>query len=361
MPTGPAAQAREADDDVLRVVLLHLEEVPLVHDEVDQVEDVVRLVRRLGHQAVERLVLPVERVRRLAHRRVVHVVRREEAEQFADQQQALAVVGDGEVRDAAARVVRHRAAEVLFRDLLVGDGPDDVGTGHEHVARALHHHREVGDGRRVHRPAGARPHDRGDLRDDARRERVAEEDVRVAGERHDAFLDPRAARVVQPDDRAALAHGQVHDLHDLRGVGLGEGPAEHREVLREGVDHAPLDAPEARDDAVAGDHLVLHPEVAAAVRDQLVELLEGAGVEQQFHPLAGRQLALLVLAPHPRLAAPELRRLLQLRQLFVLVHRSPDRRRNSRPARQSGGAQPPTVPTGSRPGSSARRRRPPSP
>ena len=94
------------------------------------------------------------------------------------------------MRHAAGRVVRHGAAELLLGHLFVGHCLDHVGTGHEHVARALDHDVEVGDGRGIHRAAGARPHDGGDLRDDAGRERVAQEkDVGVAAEREHAFLD----------------------------------------------------------------------------------------------------------------------------------------------------------------------------
>ena len=157
------------------------------------------------------------------------------------------------MRDAAGRVVRHRAAELFLGDFLVGHRLDHVGAGHEHVARALDHDVEVGDRRRVDRAARARPHDRGDLRHHARRERVAQEDVGVAGEREHAFLDPRAARVVEADDRRAHLHREIHDLHDLRGVGLRERSAEHGEVLREGVDRTAVDPAGAGDDAVAGD------------------------------------------------------------------------------------------------------------
>ena len=52
-------------------------------------------------------------------------------------------------------------------------------------------------------PPAHGPEDRADLRHDAGRERVAQEDVGVAGERLDALLDARAARVVEPDDRRA--------------------------------------------------------------------------------------------------------------------------------------------------------------
>ena len=225
-------------------------------------------------------------------------------EQLADQREARRVVLDGEVGDAALLVVRHRAAERFLRHVLVRDRLDDVGAGDEHVARLLHHDDEVGDRRRVDRAAGARAHDRGDLRHHAGGERVAQEDVGVAAERHHAFLDARAAGVVQADDRRADLHRQVHDLADLGGVGLGQRAAEHREVLREDVDDAAVDAAVAGDDAVAGDHLLVHAEVAAAMGDQLVDLLERAGIEQQLHALARGQLALLVLL---RAAAPRRR------------------------------------------------------
>jgi hypothetical protein len=101
--------------------------------------------RRVRHQPVERRVLAVDGIRRVPPRRIVDVVRRHVREQLADETQARAIVRHGEMRDAARRVVRHRAAELVLGHLLVRDGLDDVGTGHEHVARVLDHDVEVGD------------------------------------------------------------------------------------------------------------------------------------------------------------------------------------------------------------------------
>ena len=204
---------------------------------------------------IERLVLAVRResVASRARGGSSRLFRRHERQQVANQRQALAIVVGREVRDAARRVVRHRAAELFLGHLLVRDRLDHVGAGHEHVARVLHHDDEVGDRRRVDGAAGARPHDRGNLRHHARRERVAQEDVGVAAEREHAFLDARAARVVQPDDRRAELHRQIHDLHDLRGVGLRQRSAEDGEVLREGEHLAAVDQAVAGDDAVARD------------------------------------------------------------------------------------------------------------
>ena len=154
------------------------------------------------------------------------------------------------MRDAAPRRVRRRATEELGVDVFVGHGLHDARPGDEHVARAFDHDGEVRDRRRVDRAAGARPEDQRDLRDDAGRQDVAQEDVGVPAERHDAFLDPRAAGVVQPDDRRTDLHREIHDLADLLGVGLRQRTAEDREVLAEDEDRPAVDL------AVAGDHAV---------------------------------------------------------------------------------------------------------
>ena len=133
------------------------------------------------------------------------------------------------------------AAEELAIHVFVGHGLHDVRTGDEHVARAFDHDGEVGDGRRVDRTTGTRSEDHRDLRHDPGRQDVAQEDVGVAAQRHDAFLDPRAARIVEPDDRCADLHRQVHDLADLLGVRLRQRSTEDREILAEDEDRPTID------------------------------------------------------------------------------------------------------------------------
>ncbi len=299
---------------------MHFEKRPIVGDGVHEIVHVVRLVGRGGHEPVERLVFAIDAVRDLAARRPVEVVAGKIAEQLANQLQALAIVGNREVRDAARLVVRLRAAELLLGHFLVRDRAQDVRAGDEHVARALDHDVEVGDRGRVDGAAGARPHDRGNLRDDARSERVPEEDVGVAAEREHALLDARATRVVEPDDRRAHLHRQIHDLDDLRGVGFRQRSAEDGEVLRERVDRPSLDAAGARDDPVAGHDLLLHPEVEAAVGDELVDLVEGAGVEQEIDPLARRELPDVVLPFQAIVAAAAFGAALEVGEMRERIH-----------------------------------------
>ena len=222
---------------------------------------------------------------------VVEVVGGDEGDELADGGEALAVVVRHEVGYAGDLVVGGGSAEGVFGDVFVEDGLDDVGAGDEHVAGLLGHQGEVGDGGGVDGSAGAGAEDGGDLRDDSAGEGVAEEDVGVAGEGDDAFLDAGAAGVVEADDGGADAEGGVHDLDDLGGVGLGERAAEDGEVLGEDEDDAALDAAVAGDEAVAGDSLVGHAEVGGSVGYEFVGLFEGAFVEEEVDALAGGELA----------------------------------------------------------------------
>ena len=230
-------------------------------------------------------------VGRLEVRRVLEVVRRQERQQVAHLLDArLLVVGD-ERGDARLGGVRHRAAELLVRDVFAGDRLHDVGAGDEHVRHALHHEDEVGHRRRVDRAARARPEHDADLRDHTRRLDVAQEDAAVGRERDDALLDARAAAVVEADERRAGRLRQVHDLVDLLGVHLAERAAEDREVLAEDEDLATVDRAPARDHAVGERPVVLDAEAVRAVAGQHVELDERAGVEQQLEALPGGELA----------------------------------------------------------------------
>ena len=87
----------------------------------------------------------------------------------------------------------------------------------------------------------------------------------------------------------------------------------------------PVDLAVAGDDAVAEDLLLLHPEVGAAVRHELVDLDEAAGIEEQLDALARGELARGVLALDAGGAAAEHRllvHLLELLDLFFDGHRT---------------------------------------
>jgi hypothetical protein len=74
--------------------------------------------------------------------------------------------------------------------------------------------------------------------------------------------------------------------------------------------------------AVAGHDLIGHAEIEAPVGDQLVQLLEGARVEQQVDPFVGGQLAGRVLALSALLAASQLRAPLEVGEKILWFHAS---------------------------------------
>ena len=75
----------------------------------------------------------------------------------------------------------------------------------------------------------------------------------------------------------------------------------------------------AGDDAVAGNDLLVHAEIAAAVGDELVDFFEGAGIEQEIDPLARRQLSRIVLALLARLAASQFGEAFEVCQSVVRI------------------------------------------
>ena len=196
-------------------------------------------------------------------------------------------------------------AQGLMGHFLIRDRLHDVRAGHIHVGGVLHHEDEVGHRGRVNIAPGARAHDDGNLRDDAGGEHILHENVRIPRKAVNALLDARATSIEQADDRGAVARGHLLHLDDLLGMGAAERATENGEVLGEDIDEAPIDRAMAGDDAVAGNALILHAEIGAAMLHEHVVFLEAALIEQHMDPLARRQLALGVLGLDPGLAAAD--------------------------------------------------------
>src|SRR6185503_6130134 len=105
----------------------------------------------------------------------------------------------------------------------------------------------------------------------------------------------------------------------LLGVGLGQRPAEDREVLGEDEDRARFDGPVAGDHPVAGALLLVHAEIERAMDDELVQLLEGPRVEQEGDPLTGGEPAVGLLAGAALFAPSRLRFAIAAAQLLERI------------------------------------------
>ena len=282
-----------ADDHVGGVQGLHLQEVCVVDDLLDDLAHVVRLVGGIGDERIQGEVVVVEfqLLLVLQHRGLGEVVGGQEVQQFADELDRVGLVGGQVGGRARGGVVLPGAAEGLHVHVLAGDGLDDVGAGDEHVRGLVHHHHVVGQGGGVGGAAGARAHDEGDLGDHAGGMDVVAEDVREHGQRGDAFLDAGAAAVVDAHHRAAVAQREFLDLDDLLAVDLAERAAVDGEVLAVDGDGAAVHGAVAGHHAVAQGLLLLHAEGRGAVHGQGVELHEGSLVDEQVDAFAGGVLA----------------------------------------------------------------------
>ncbi len=290
-----AVEAGQRADDVAGPALVDLQVVAVVDDLLDDLGHVVRPVA-VGRDQVEQDVrAAVGLVARLGARRVLPVVLREHRQEVAHLGEAGLLVVVREVADAGGLRVDVGAAEPVLRDLLTGDRLDDVRAGDEHLRGLADHEDEVGEGGAVGRAARTRAEHHADLRDDAGGLGVALEDAAVAGEGGDALLDTGAGAVVEGDQGRTGRDGHVHDLVDLRGVGLAQGAAEDTEVVRVDEDRAALDRAPAGDDTVGVRLLGLQAEAHGAVPAQLLDLTEGPGVEEQVDALPAGQLPLGVL------------------------------------------------------------------
>ena len=217
---GAAIHAREPDHDVLREMLVHFEKIAVIHYAMNDVLDVVWQGGVGGHQGIELGVHAVDGVFGSAARRIVAIVLGQVTEQLANHAQAVGIILGDEVADAADAVMRHGTAQPFLGDVFMGDGLDDVGTGDEHVAGAVDHEDEIGDGGRVDGAAGAGSHDGGNLRHDAAGQRVAQEDIGVTGQGSDAFLNTGAAGIVQAHQRGSVLQREIHHFANFLRVGF---------------------------------------------------------------------------------------------------------------------------------------------
>ena len=153
----------------------------MVDDGLNGVLDVIGLFGAVGYQVGQLGREPVRVVGRRNRGRAVGRALGQEGKQPPGLVEAFVLGVGQEVRHAGLDVVHLGAAQRVEGHRLAGGHLDDLGTGDEHVADAVHHECEVGHRRRVHGAAGAGTEDQRELRDDAARFHVAPEDLGVTG------------------------------------------------------------------------------------------------------------------------------------------------------------------------------------
>ena len=209
------------------------------------------------------------------------------------------------MRDSALSGVDAGTSQFLLGNLLTQDALDYSRTGQEHVGSVLDHDGEIGEGGGIYGSTCARTENPGDLGNHSRGEDIPLENLPVAGERVDTFLDPGSTGIVEADERGAIAGGQVQDLADFLRHGLGKRAAGYREILCGHIDQPATNRAHTCHDAVTVEMLLVHSEVHTAVTHEHVELLKTAFVEQQGQPFPCGELPFLVLGVNSFLSSTQ--------------------------------------------------------
>jgi hypothetical protein len=125
------------------------------------------------------------------------------------------------------------------------------------------------------------------------------ENLRIAGQRLNAFLNPCAARVVHTDAWCSDQLGLVHNFTNFLSISLGKRASKYSEILGKGKCNLAINHALTCDNAISVNFLFVHPKVIAAVRYEGVILDERTTVEEQLDSFTSGQLVALVLLIDP--------------------------------------------------------------
>ena len=177
-PGGPPAEAREAGDDRLGPLALHVEDLAVVDDVVDHLVHVIRLAVGLGQHVEQLLVAALDRV---GHR----PYGRRGDSQFCGMNDRYCLIRSMHSSSLATSMSPTPDLRQCTREppssSWVTSSPTAArtrwGPAKSHRAAALDHRHEVGETRDVGGAGGARPEQRRDLRDHAAHDHLLAEQV----------------------------------------------------------------------------------------------------------------------------------------------------------------------------------------
>jgi len=105
-------------------------------------------------------------------------------------------------------------SELLIGHFLASDALNHLGTSNEHAC-LIRHNDKVHDARRVHCTAGAWTSDERYLRNDARTDRIAIENARVACQGINTLLNASPPRIADADNWSSILQSKILHVGDL--------------------------------------------------------------------------------------------------------------------------------------------------
>ena len=163
------------------------------------------------------------------------------------------------------------------------------------MALFLHHKDEVGKGRRVAGTSGAGTENGGNLRNHSACHRVLIENIGISRKTFDTFLNTRATRIVQRNNRSTVLQRQLLHFYDFLGIGSWQRTAIYRKIICINKYLATVNLSVTRYDTVSRNLIFIHTVVGTAVNHQFVQFYKSTFIEQHLDTFAGSHLAAFVL------------------------------------------------------------------
>jgi len=246
-------QAGKTNHRVGGEVMVNFKERIDIHYAIDHVPDVVSLVGVSGYQGVQFFVGAEWAIIGWENRGSAGVVIGDVLEDFADDMEGVILILSQEVRDTRNGGVGDGSAQCFVVHDFIGNRFDHFRSGDVHVPHALGHDDKVLQGGRVNAAAGAGSHNNADLRHHTRSLNVAVEYLAIGIQAVDAFLDARAAAVIDANHGHAGVHRQVHHTGNLLTSDFAKRAAHYGEILRVNADFSAVDGAKASDKTVTRD------------------------------------------------------------------------------------------------------------
>ena len=163
------------------------------------------------------------------------------------------------------------SAKLFFSDFFLCHASHHIRSCNKHIAGVFHHQNKIGQCRRINSTTGTRSHDRANLWNHSGCHRIAQEYLGISGQRTYSFLNSRASRVIQSDDRRSHLHSHVHHLADLLCMRFRKSSSKHGEILCEYINQALANHTISRHHPVSGKFLLFHTEIGTPMGYQLIQ------------------------------------------------------------------------------------------
>ena len=259
--------------------MLRFIEFTVINNALDNIFHIIRMIGIIRNNAVQCFVGSGRGVTGFDNRCAFHVVGRKEAEQITDLFNAVFVVFSCKVSYTGSLVVGHSAAQFFLGNFFAGNGFNNCRAGNEHFGSVLYHVDEVGQSRAVYSAACGRTHDSRDLRNNTGCAGVFEEDLAIAAQSVNSFLDTSTAGIIQANARSTHFESKALYFNDFVSMHFAEGAAFNGEVLSEYINQTAVNSAVTGGYTFAREFFFVLAEVGATMAYETIQFNEATFVK----------------------------------------------------------------------------------